>query len=146
MSATPQTEARIRRLEDLAEIRALVFRYREHLDRRDMSAYAALFAADGVWSGRTGTARTPSGIRAMLEERLAPNPPAPGRTTVHFVTEPVIVLDGDTATGECLWSLLGRSSDDTPEIILLGHYEDEYVRADGTWKFAKRTAHVDVPS
>ncbi|GAB3596060.1 nuclear transport factor 2 family protein [Microbacterium tumbae] len=146
MSGTDDLALRVQVLEDIQEIRALVYRYREHLDRRDLAAYASLFAADGQWSGRTGTARTPAGIQSMLEERLAPNPPAPGPTTRHFVTEPSIVVDGDTATGSCLWSLLGRGDGDVPEIVLLGHYEDSYVREDGVWKFASRIAHVDVPA
>jgi hypothetical protein len=146
MTSSAEVEAQLQRLEDIQEIRSLVFTYRAHLDRRDMAAYAALFAAEGTWSGRTGSAQTPAGIKAMLEDRLVPNPPAPGPTTMHFVTEPAITLDGDTATGNCLWTLLGRGAHDTPEILLLGHYEDQYVREDGVWRFASRIAHVDVPA
>ena len=146
MSEGAELEARVRRLEDIQEIRALVLRYREHLDRRDLAAYAALFAQQGTWSGRTGSASTPAGIQAMLEAQLEPNPPAPGPTSMHLTTEPAIELHGDTATGTLLWALLGRSVEDTPEIRLLGHYEDEYVREGGVWKFASRIAHVDVPA
>ena len=146
MSAADGTaEERIGRLEDLAQIRDLVLRYREELDRRDLAAYASLFAREGTWTGRTGSARTPAGIQAMLEERLAPNPPAPGPTTVHVVTDPKIELHGDTATGFCVWMLIGRSADDTPQILTLGHYDDEYVREDGVWKFASRDAAIDIP-
>jgi hypothetical protein len=137
---------RLRHLEDIQDIRDLVFQYRVHLDKRDMASFAGLFSADGVWSGRTGTARTPSAIQAMLEQRLAPNPPAPGPSTFHFVTEPAIELSGDTATGSCLWTLLGRGAGDVPVILVLGHYVDAFIREDGVWKFARRTAHVDVPA
>jgi len=141
-----ELEAAVARLEDLQEIRTLVLRYRESLDRRDMAAFAALFAAEGQWSGRTGTATGPADIQAMLEARLEPNPPAPGPTSMHLTTEPRIQLDGDRATGTLLWSLLGRGEGDVPIIRLLGHYEDEYVREDGVWKFWRRTARVDVPA
>lgn len=146
MSGHDALAAKVKQLEDIQEIRTLVFRYREYLDRRDMAAYAGLFAAEGKWAGRTGSAQTPAGIQAMLEERLAPNPPAPGPTTMHLVTDPSITVSGDTATGSCMWSLLGRTDADTPEVILVGHYEDEYVREDGVWKFASRIAHVDIPA
>ena len=71
--------ARIRRLEDLAEIERLIMDYRRHLDARDLHAYSRLFCEDGEWTGNTGSATGPDAIQGMLEERLAPNPPAPGR-------------------------------------------------------------------
>jgi len=145
MSADADSDAGLRRLEDIEEIRDLTLRYREYLDRRDMAAYAALFAENGVWEGRTGSARTPAGIQAMLEERLAPNPPAPGPTIYHVVSDPEITVDGDTATGYSVWMHVRRSTADTPEIPTLGHYRDEYVRERGTWKFSRRVAAVDVP-
>jgi 3-phenylpropionate/cinnamic acid dioxygenase small subunit len=145
VSQDAEREARVRRLEDIQEIRDLVFRYREHLDRRDLAAYAALFAAEGTWSGRTGSAQTPAGIQAMLEERLVPNPPAPRPTTTHVVTDPIITVTGDTATGYSLWTLIGRSASDTPEVRTVGHYEDEYVRENGAWRFASRIAAIDIP-
>lgn len=145
MSDDAARESRVRELEDRQQIRDLVFRYRVELDRRDLAAYAALFAEEGTWSGRTGSARGPAGIQAMLEERLVPNPPAPGPTTTHVVTDPTITLSGDTATGFSLWTLIGRSASDTPQILTLGHYEDEYVRENGEWKFASRIAAIDIP-
>lgn len=145
MSWDAEQEARLRRLEDIEEIRDLTLRYREHLDDRDLAAYAALFAEDGVWEGRTGSARTPAGIQAMLEERLAPNPAAPGATTFHVVSDPVIIVDGDTGTGFSQWMHVTRSAADTPTVPTLGHYDDEYVRENGVWKFARRVAAVDIP-
>jgi ketosteroid isomerase-like protein len=145
MSWDAEQEARLRRLEDIEEIRDLTLRYREHLDARDLVAYAALFAEDGVWEGRTGSARTPAGIQAMLEERLAPNPPAPGPTTFHVVSDPVIAVAGDTGTGYSQWMHVTRSAEDTPTVPTLGHYDDEYVRENGAWKFARRVAAIDIP-
>lgn len=136
---------RLRALEDREAIRRLVHDYQRHLDARDLGAYAALFSPEGEWRGGTGYGRGPDAIRAMLEERLPPNPPAPGPTTVHVVTEPVIDLDGDEATGTLTWALLRRDEADTPVLELLGHYEDRYVRVAGAWRFASRLAIVDIP-
>jgi uncharacterized protein (TIGR02246 family) len=138
-------EDRLRALEDREEIHRLLMAYAAALDARDMGAYAELFARDGEWTGATGHARTPAGIRAMLEERLAPNPPAPGPTHRHLVTNERVELDGDRATAVSTWALVTRTEADVPSLTLLGAYRDTLVREDGRWRFAAREAHVDIP-
>jgi uncharacterized protein (TIGR02246 family) len=138
-------EERVRALEDREEIRRLFLAYAASLDARDMQAYAALFARDGEWRGATGHGRTPDGIRTMLEERLAPNPPAPGPTHRHLVANDRIELDGDRATAVSTWILASRAEGDVPELTLLGTYRDTLVREDGRWRFASREARVDIP-
>jgi uncharacterized protein (TIGR02246 family) len=136
---------RIRRLEDLAEIERLIMDYRRHLDARDLHAYSRLFSEDGEWTGNTGSATGPDGIEGMLEERLAPNPPAPGPTSWHVVANPLIDLDGDSASASVTWALIRRGEGDEPEIALLGHYDDLLVREDGRWRFKRREAGIDIP-
>jgi hypothetical protein len=137
--------ARLQRLEDLAEIERLFYDYRRHLDARDLHAYSRLFCEDGEWTGRTGSAVGPDAIEAMLEANLSPNPPAPGATSWHIVSNPVIDLDGDRATASTTWTLIRRSSGDAPEVTLLGHYDDELARERGRWRFKRRRAHIDIP-
>lgn len=138
--------ARLQRLEDIAEIDRLIVDYARHLDTRDLHAYSRLFCADGEWSGNTGRAQGPDAIQAMLEERLPANPPAPGPTSSHVVSNPVIDVDGDTATASVTWALIRRGADeDQPELALLGHYDDVLEREDGRWRFKSRRAHIDIP-
>jgi len=137
-------EARLRRLEDREEIRQLIQDYRRHLDARDLVAYGRLFAEEGEWLGGTGYGQTPAGITAMLEERL-PGRGASGQTSWHLLTEPEIELRGDTATGSVTWAWVGRGDGDTPEMRLLGHYDDTYVREHGRWRFQRRIAYTDIP-
>jgi len=137
--------ARLQRLEDLAEIERLFYEYRRHLDARDMYSYSRLFCSDGEWSGRTGSAVGPDGIQAMLEANLTPNPAPPGATSWHIVSNPLIDLDGDSATASTTWALIRRAEGDEPKVILLGHYDDVLAREDGRWKFRRRRAHVDIP-
>lgn len=59
------TEVRLRRLEDIEEIRRLIQAYRRHLDRLDLVSYGQLFAADGEWIGGTGYGKSPAGITEM---------------------------------------------------------------------------------
>jgi ketosteroid isomerase-like protein len=136
---------RLRRLEDVEQIRQLNLAYRRHLDARDLDAYGRLFAADGEWLGGTGYGRTPAGITAMLEERLADNPAPPGPTSWHLVTEAGIDVRGDRATGTVTWALIQRGGNDTPVLRLLGHYDDTYVREHGRWRYQRRIAHTDIP-
>jgi uncharacterized protein (TIGR02246 family) len=138
-------EQRLQRLEDVEEIRRLLHDYAAALDARDLEAYAELFADDGEWSGRTGHARTRAGILRMMRERLHPNPPAPGPTHRHIVSNAEIDVDGETATSTCTWSLVARDAQDMPELTMLGTYRDTFVREDGRWRFATRANDIDIP-
>jgi uncharacterized protein (TIGR02246 family) len=137
--------ARIRRLEDLAEIERLMMDYRRHLDTRDLHEYSRLFSEDGEWTGNTGSATGPAAIEEMLEQRLEPNPPAPGATSLHVVVNPLIDLAGDVAEASVTWALIRRSAGDEPQIALVGHYDDQFVRQDGRWRFKRRWARIDIP-
>src|SRR5690348_2270523 len=137
-------DARLGRLEDAAQIRKLTQEYRRLLDARDLDGYGRLFADDGEWLGGTGYGRTPAGITAMLNERL-PARGSDGPTAWHLVTEPEVDLDGDRATGIVTWAWVGRGDADTPQMRLLGHYQDTYVRERGRWRYQRRIARTDIP-
>jgi uncharacterized protein (TIGR02246 family) len=145
MSDEASVLTRLQRLEDLAEIERLFYEYRRHLDARDLHAYSRLFCEDGEWTGRTGRAVGPDAIQAMLEANLSPNPPAPAATSWHIVSNPMIDLDGDTATASTTWALIRRADGDAPQVALLGHYEDVLARENGRWRFKRRQAHMDIP-
>jgi hypothetical protein len=137
-------EERLRRLEDAEEIRRLIQDYRRHLDTHDLVAYGHLFAAEGEWIGGTGYGKSPAGITAMLTERLPA--PAPGpQSSWHLLTDPVIIVDGDRATGLLTWAWVGKGEGSVPVMRLLGTYEDTYVREQGRWRFRTRIAQTNIP-
>jgi uncharacterized protein (TIGR02246 family) len=138
-------EDRLRRLEDTEEIRRLIQDYRRHLDTFDLVSYGQLFAAEGEWLGGTGYGKSPAGITAMLTERL-PAPKGGPQSSWHLLTDPVITVDGDHATGELNWSWVGRGDDGAPVMRLLGTYTDSYVREDGRWRFRTRVAQTNIPA
>ena len=138
-------EARVRVLEAKEEIRNLLQEYRRTLDIRDMRAFSALFASNGSWTGASGSATGPDGIYEMLTGVLPDNPPAPGSTLWHLITDPKIEVDGDRAKASSLWMHVRRGEDDTPLLPTLGSYEDDLVREDGRWRFQLRSVSRLIP-
>ena len=138
-------EARLRRLEDLEEIRALLMEYRRALDEKDFRAYASLFARDGVFSAGTMKATGPDEIYALVEGMLGTLLTERSGDDFHLVANIAIELDGDRATSTSTWAYVLRERD-TPVLAKLGRYEDELVREDGRWRFQHRHAPSDVPA
>lgn len=139
---TATVEQRLRRLEDLEEIRALLTAYGRLLDERDLAGYAALFADHGRWSGPyVGCAEGPAGIQALMEEKLGP----PTRGAHHLVSNMMIDLDNDTATAWSRWTYVVPGDERKPGLALSGHYDDVLTRENGRWKFQSRAVSGDLP-
>lgn len=134
-------EARLRRLEDLDEIRQLFIDYGQLLDRGDFAAYAQLFAEDGeLMIGPMGRAKG----RSAIEEMMSRVGGSGG--SLHLITSPVIDLDGDRATSHVMWTVINRGADGNPVVGMVGHHEDDLVREGGRWRFARRRGFVEIPS
>jgi hypothetical protein len=138
-------EGRLGVLEAREEIRNLLQEYRRTLDIRDMRAFSELFAANGTWSGASGEGTGPEGIYAMLTAALPENPPWPGPTLWHLITDPSITVDGERATAESLWMHVRRGEGDTPLLPTLGQYRDELIVEDGRWRFLRRAVTRLIP-
>jgi hypothetical protein len=143
MPADGSLEARLRRLEDCEEIRQLLLEYARHLDAGDYAAYSELFTSDGELVAQLGSARSPAGIRALLEEKLGAAQAA-GRLAFHMIGSAAIAVDGDRATSKVMWCYMTRDDAGYPWIPQLGHYHDQLVRDDGRWKFARREITRDL--
>jgi len=156
--------------EDRAQIEDLQARYMFALDFGDVDTYVSTFTEEGIldivgmkWQGREeireiisgmsedapedaqepaaeGISENPSEgeVKSVAEEAEAPYP-ATGR---HNITNIVLKIDGDRATGRAYWFHYGN---DNPErkaqINSYGHYEDELVKVDGQWLFSKRVIY-----
>ncbi|HEY3614009.1 MAG TPA: nuclear transport factor 2 family protein [Gaiellales bacterium] len=142
---TQGIDDRLRLLEAKEEIRNLLQEYRRTLDVRDLRAFSALFAANGSWAGASGEATGPEGIYTMLTGALSENPPWPGATLWHLITDPAIAVDGERATASSLWMHVRRGEGDTPLLPTLGVYEDELVVEDGAWRFLRRSVTRQIP-
>lgn len=140
-------EERVRRLEDKEAIREILLDYGRALDSRDTKAYSELFAADGEWSGGIGQARTPAGIKKMLDD-LFGNSKGGGRFSKphHLMANMVIDVDGDTATANSRWIWIAGEAETGggPNMIRSGYYQDVLIRENGSWKFQKRRAVTEL--
>jgi hypothetical protein len=127
-------EARLERLESLAEIQQLPYRYALGVDSRDMDALVALFVPDvRVGRDRQG--------REALKEWFTAALSRP-RTSVHFVGNHIVDLDGpDDAHGivYCRDELEQPASGEWHIGVL--QYWDTYRRVDGEWCFHRRKFH-----
>jgi hypothetical protein len=146
MTELDELREQVRALEDREQIRNLIQAYRKTLDDRDLRAFSELFAAEGTWTGRSGTATGPQEIYSMLTTALPDNPPAPGSTLWHLNTDPAIEVDADRASAFTFWMHVRRGDGDIPLLPTLGGYQDELIREDGRWRFQLRTVLPLIPA
>jgi uncharacterized protein (TIGR02246 family) len=131
--------------DDRAEIENLMARYLFALDFRDAPAYAATFTEDGeldfasgVVTGRKAIAETVASLGTNVSQAVREASALMARSR-HNVTSIAIEVNGDRAKARAYWSSL-RVGDGGKgvEVVSYGHYEDELVRQNGKWLFAKR--------
>jgi len=138
-----ELRARLRRLEDLEEIRQLFVDYGRHLDRGDLDAYVELFTDDGeLLLGPLGRARGHEQIREVMTRSTKTS----AGSSWHLITSPVISLEGDRASSEVMWTVVVRGEDGRPTVPMLGRHRDILVRRDGRWRFLRREGLIDAPS
>jgi SnoaL-like domain len=127
-------EERLDRIESLAEIQQLPYRYALAVDSRDMDAMVALFVPDvRVGHDREG--------RQALKEWFVEALSRP-KTSIHFVGNHVVDFDGpDEARGIVYCrDELERPETGEWEIGVL-QYWDTYRRVEGEWCFQRRKFH-----
>lgn len=137
--------ARVRALEDREAIRALILAYGAAHDGRDYRTFASLFAQNGEWVGGLGSAKGPQAIFELMDRTIGHDPRPDGSGTFHLMTNDQIKLDGDRASSLTKWLYLTPGEDKAPRMVFLGHYEDQFIRENGEWKFLRREAPVDLP-
>lgn len=60
----------------------------------------------------------------------------------HTVHNHRIVIDADTAHGECYFELTATHPATNEAVVGAGRYLDRYRRVDGAWRFTERTAVI----
>ena len=133
MSLNPdEMNTKLQWLIDIEEIKQLKVRYAAACDDNyKADVIAELFTEDAIWDGgMMGFARTRSGIREFFA-----NASSLVGFAVHGLSNPLIDIDGDKATGH--WYLhqpmVMKGTD--KGYWFSAQYQDEYVRTSTGWKF-----------
>jgi len=138
--------ARIQVLEDREEIRSLLLAYGTAHDHRDYRTFANLFAREGEWVSGMGSGKGPDGVFKLMDEMIGHNPLAEGSGTFHILTNDKIDIEGDRASALTKWIYITPDENGNPGLTILGHYNDQFIREDGVWKFLRREAPMDLPA
>lgn len=124
---------RVRLLEDLEEIKQLKALYCQYCDggwdrpTHDYDRIAALFTEDAVTDGTAGRTEGRENIRRLYRSyQVTP-------FAFHRVTNPIIKVAGDQATGN--WHVLvALARPDSQAVWIAGIYDEEYVRTRDGWR------------
>jgi SnoaL-like domain len=120
MAESATLEGRIQRLEDIEEIKKLTATYGLYVNKGwngevvDFDKLPEVFTADACWQADAMSADV-SGIDNIIE--LLTTATAPGDLAMHSFTNPIIDVDGDTATGNWLLWVAGTDGDDGTEVF-----------------------------
>jgi hypothetical protein len=129
-------EARLRRLEDIEEIRALKSRYFYACDRKDPAGMRACFK-DGtvhIDSGAVGTFDNADALAKVFQQIGCHD----HMVEMHHGMNPVIeLLDARRARGQWKLHYFLINTQDRSVTQLGGCYEDEYEVQDGAWKISR---------
>ncbi|MGW2964926.1 nuclear transport factor 2 family protein [Streptomyces sp. NPDC001220] len=142
MTDTTTLEQRIQRLEDIEEIKKLTATYSDCVNKGWIGKEVALdqlpdvFTADASWTcAAVGIAvHGIDSIIAMLAEKTAG-----GSFAMHSFTNPIIEVNGDSATGNwLLWVAIGGNS--TPNEV---HQSEDlrYIRTPDGWRIQSLELH-----
>lgn len=128
----------IQYLLDLEEIKMLKYKYCRDNDGgwpaqplSHQGPSADLFTEDAVWDGR------PLAIAEGREEirKLFDSFADLFKVAYHAVTNPIIEIKGDTATGH--WHVINGGMAHGNATLSLNGYEDEYARTADGWRFKR---------
>lgn len=130
---------------DKLEIRELIEISMRHIDDERGDLFAECFEEDGAMqlSGTVFVGR--DALRGLWEKTDWPHWTEPGQLlmhhpSAHLAHNPVIEVDGDTATAETDMTVIMRGDDGGYSITLVARYRDRLRRgADGRWRIRTRT-------
>ena len=132
-------------LADRIAIEDMVTRYYAHLGTNDAGAFGDYYTEDAVFdvNGIVSSGREAiEGFYAASAEEA--DAPAALGTFHMMISNPVIDVDGDTATAEFMWTgVLNTGIQEPPRLLEQGREYDLLVKQDGEWRIRKRVVIAD---
>jgi ketosteroid isomerase-like protein len=130
---------------DREAIEALVYGYAAAIDAGDLETFGSLFAdATMAIAGSPVEVRGAEAVRALVTRGLHWYDGTP--RTRHITTNLVVALgpDGDRAMATSSVVVHQALADFPLQVILVAHYDDEFERVGGAWRFARRVLTYDL--
>jgi 3-phenylpropionate/cinnamic acid dioxygenase small subunit len=132
------SEEALQLIQDRIEIEELMHLYAEMVDQREWTQMDRIFALEATidyasTGGQSGPFRE---TLAWLDRALESWP-----INLHFITNLVIEVDGDTARSRCYFHApMGRNAPDGGQYIITnaGRYHDKLVRTADGWRIVER--------
>ncbi|MDT4918135.1 MAG: hypothetical protein QOH89_2835 [Pseudonocardiales bacterium] len=114
----------------------------ELMDGAEWEQVGALFAAATlVGPGGELVAEGAAAVTRLYERGTRLHAGSPG--TRHVTANPVIEVDGDTASARSSYVVFQGAPGFALQPIISGRYADTFTRTDGSWRFARRQFFVD---
>ena len=131
-------------MSDRTAITDLIYHYAELIDAGDFDGLGRLLGRASFGGPRTPTvsgAQNIAGLFAMTTKRF---PETGTPRTRHLVLNPIVEIDGDTATARSTFCVV-QATDTVPlQPIVVGRYYDTFVRDQDGWHFTERIAAVEM--
>jgi ketosteroid isomerase-like protein len=132
----------VQQVSDRMEINDLLHRYTYAVDGRDWDLLATCFTPDATidFSAAAGPAGALPDLVAWLTQTLAMF-----AVTQHHVTNSVVSVDGDVATGQAYFfnpMTITNEAGGTELLVSGGYYDDRFHRTADGWRIVERRARL----
>ncbi len=128
---TDTLEQKIQWVIDLEEIKTLMAKYCHGIDKKDAQTFLSIWSDDADYLLPRGEGHGIDGIRLLVEKVWREVPQCH-----HHITNPVVEIDGATATAKADVIYFRLTSDGRHQ-LLSGVYAFDFVRREGEWKIRK---------